>query len=159
METFNFFELLSVYTQDKNSDYSTEEIDEAILFSIMKAQKRYLENIKDNMDNSEKTKNAEKLEEIQREVKKAQLKMAITWDRSDIARKFIMEIDNQIWETKYMHEFMYLAIKQNKIEFVRLFLENGFVLSKFLTYRCLIKLYNDVSVKYFCRSKFKIKFF
>jgi hypothetical protein len=124
--TFNYYDLLSVYTQDKNSDYSTDEIDEAILFAILKSQKHLLK------------------EEITEATKNAQLKLAITWDRVDMAKKFILN-ENQLWETEQLHELMYIAIKHDKIDFVKLFLEHGFVLSKFLTNRCLLKLYNDVS--------------
>jgi hypothetical protein len=40
---------------------------------------------------------------------------------------------------------MYGAIKNNKVEFVELFLENGFSLRNFLTHRIMLKLYNEVS--------------
>ena len=136
--TFNYFDLLSVYTQDKNSDYSTDEIDEAILFAIFKSQKH-----------SQKDK-------LSQETKEAQLRLAFAWDRYDMAKKFILN-DSQIWETNQLHEFMYMAIKQNKLDFVKLFMEQGFVLSKFLTNRCLLKLYNDVSILvYFKMLKIKI---
>ena len=125
MTTFNSFDLLSVFTQDKNSSYYTEEIDEAILNSILKAKQHV---------------------EKSRDAKKAQLNLALTLDRCDIARKSIVGDDNLTWETEYMHELMYMAIDQNKLDFVELFLENGFILNKFLTYRCLIKLYNDVNI-------------
>jgi hypothetical protein len=39
----------------------------------------------------------------------------------------------------------YIAIIKDKVEFVGEFLNHGLVLSKFLTYRRLLKLYNDVS--------------
>jgi hypothetical protein len=40
---------------------------------------------------------------------------------------------------------MYVSIQSDKADFVRTLIDNGLMLSKFLTYRCLIKLYNDVS--------------
>jgi hypothetical protein len=40
-----------------------------------------------------------------------------------------------------------MAIHNDRHEFVKSFLDNGLVLSKFLTYRCLIKLYNEVSCR------------
>jgi hypothetical protein len=40
---------------------------------------------------------------------------------------------------------MYNAIINDRVDFVKLFIENGFQVKKFLTYRRLIKLYNDVS--------------
>lgn len=39
---------------------------------------------------------------------------------------------------------MYQAIIQNRIEFVELFLENGFSMKNFVTYRLMLKLYNDI---------------
>ena len=52
---------------------------------------------------------------------------------------------------------MYQAIIDDKVEFVELFLENGFSLKNFLTYRMLLKLYNSVnSLLFFKRSFFLI---
>ena len=42
---------------------------------------------------------------------------------------------------------MYSAILNNQLDFVKLFIENGISLRSFLTYRVLLKLYNDVSVQ------------
>ena len=39
---------------------------------------------------------------------------------------------------------MHSALVQNRVEFVKSFIEHGLILSKFLTHRRLIKLYNDV---------------
>ena len=41
---------------------------------------------------------------------------------------------------------MFTAIVDDKHEFVEIFLENGCNISQFLTYRRLIKLYNQVSL-------------
>lgn len=41
---------------------------------------------------------------------------------------------------------MYQAIKNNRVEFVDLFLENGFSIRNFLTPRVLLKLYNEVII-------------
>jgi len=40
---------------------------------------------------------------------------------------------------------MLLAIQNDNLDFVKLFIENGCVISDFLTYRHLIKLYNNIS--------------
>jgi hypothetical protein len=40
---------------------------------------------------------------------------------------------------------MELAIKNNRTQFVQLFLENGFNLKKFLTYKMLLKFYKEVN--------------
>jgi hypothetical protein len=55
---------------------------------------------------------------------------------------------------------MYKALKMNRVDFVELFLDNGFLLRNFVTSRVLLKLYNEVnltfSTKTFCvlHSKF-----
>ena len=41
-------------------------------------------------------------------------------------------------------DLMYTAIKLNRVDFAIEFLENGIILNNFLTYRRLLKLYNDV---------------
>ena len=52
---------------------------------------------------------------------------------------------------------MYMAISMNRADFVKEFLDRGFILSKFLTYRCLLKLYNDVNIqKNRSKNQFKI---
>ena len=43
---------------------------------------------------------------------------------------------------------MFTAIVNDKIDFVKIFLENGCNMSEFLTYRRLIKLYNQVRIGY-----------
>lgn len=40
---------------------------------------------------------------------------------------------------------MYTAIVQDKVDFVRIFQDNGCDTTQFLTYRRLLKLYNDVN--------------
>jgi hypothetical protein len=39
-----------------------------------------------------------------------------------------------------------MAIQRGNAEFVQALLANGLLLAKFLTYRCLIKLYNTVQI-------------
>ena len=43
-----------------------------------------------------------------------------------------------------LHDLMFKAIIENKVEFVELFIENGCQMSEILTYRRLVKLYNTV---------------
>lgn len=43
---------------------------------------------------------------------------------------------------------MYLSIRDKKIGFINIFLENDINLGKFLTVRRLIKLYSDVSFSF-----------
>ena len=43
---------------------------------------------------------------------------------------------------------MHMTITNNRVKFVRLLLENGVSLREFLTVGTLLKLYNDVRLKY-----------
>jgi hypothetical protein len=43
-----------------------------------------------------------------------------------------------------LNDLLILAIQNDNIDFVKLFIENGCVISDFLTYRHLIKLYNKI---------------
>ena len=45
-----------------------------------------------------------------------------------------------------LNDLMFTAIVNDKIDFVKIFLENGCNMSEFLTYRRLIKLYNQVRI-------------
>ncbi len=69
--------------------------------------------------------------------------MALTWNRIDIAEKYIFN-DEKKWETNFFKDIMFTALRNDNVEFVKTFLRSGLVLSKFLTYRYLLKLYNDV---------------
>lgn len=72
----------------------------------------------------------------------SQMKLALTWDRVDIARDFIFnEIKLNIDE---LNAVIYEAILNNRVEFVKLFYENGFRAKSILNYSTLLKLYNDL---------------
>ena len=43
-----------------------------------------------------------------------------------------------------LDNFMYDAIRDDKVEFIELYLEKGFSLKNFLTKRLMLKLYNEV---------------
>ena len=53
-------------------------------------------------------------------------------------------MEDKKWESKFFNSLMYVAITKDRVDFIREFLTHGLVLSKFLTYRRLLKLYNDV---------------
>lgn len=72
-----------------------------------------------------------------------QLRLALSWNRVDIARKNIFTEKN-MQNIGSLNDLMYTAILENKVEFVKLFLENGLVLKNFATYRRLIKMYNEI---------------
>merc|ERR1712150_430678 len=53
-----------------------------------------------------------------------QLKLALAWNRIDVARSEIFT-DDEKWEPGSLDDVMYTAILDNKVEFIKLFLENG----------------------------------
>jgi len=73
-----------------------------------------------------------------------QLRLAMRWNRVDIARDFILtdELKDKIGS---LDEVMYQAILDDRVEFVKMFLDKGFSLKSFVTYRLMFKLYNSVS--------------
>ncbi len=87
---------------------------------------------------------------------KAQIRLALTWNRIDIAEKYIFG-DDKKWETDFFKDIMFTALKHDNVEFIKTFLRCGLVLSKFLTYRYLLKLFNDV-VNYFISNCFNSKY-
>ena len=99
IEFFKYFDLLSVFSLD--ADDQINEIDETILNSLLKAKRR-ISGPKN--DNAEKSITKYFLLELDfktkiffKDILKAQLQLALTWDRIDVAKKFILN-DNQIWE-------------------------------------------------------------
>jgi hypothetical protein len=122
------------------SSEQANDIDVAILQSLLKAEKD----------------------------KYGQLKLALTWDRIDVAKTYIFAED-KTWEVRLVPFFfptllsisipqlnlfllkegelddvMFSAILNGKKDFVEVFLDNGCSMNRFLTYRRLIKLYNSV---------------
>ncbi|CAF0919426.1 unnamed protein product [Brachionus calyciflorus] len=110
-----YSKLLSVFRLD--SSKKRNEVDVAILRSLLKAQS----------DSSI-----------------AQLKLALTWNRIDIAKDFIFTEDKD-WKNGVLNDLMYSALVGDKPDFVEIFLENDCDINEFLTYRRLLKLYNDLS--------------
>jgi transient receptor potential cation channel subfamily M protein 6 len=104
---------------------SNAEIDVAILLALLKAEK---ENTQRNEKDTDPA--------------IAQLWLALEWNRIDVAKKYIFndELKDKI---NSLGDLMYKAIKDNKVEFVDLFLDNGFSMKGFLTDRVLLKLYNE----------------
>ncbi|XP_076456247.1 transient receptor potential cation channel subfamily M member-like 2 isoform X2 [Babylonia areolata] len=72
-----------------------------------------------------------------------QLKLALAWNRIDIAKSEIFT-DERPWPTGALDEMMMSAIQLNRVDFVDLFLDNGVSLRGFLTVRRLLKLYNEI---------------
>lgn len=67
----------------------------------------------------------------------------MAWDRVDIARSEIFQ-DNLDWPMHSLHCCMFDALLLNRVEFVKLLLENGVSLKQFLTIDRLEQLYNSV---------------
>ena len=111
------------------------DLDVAILRGLLQALKK---------TGGEGVKKMGEEEEGVKELCQTQLKLAMRWNRVDIARDFILtdELKDKIGS---LDELMYQAIAEDRVEFVKMFLEKGFSLKGFVTYRLMFKLYNSVS--------------
>ncbi|KAL8572120.1 hypothetical protein ACOMHN_052917 [Nucella lapillus] len=72
-----------------------------------------------------------------------QLKLALTWNRVDIAKSVILTSD-PLKAINDLDDMMMAAIQQNRVDFVDLFLDNGVSLRGFLTEERLLKLYREI---------------
>ncbi|XP_051002179.1 transient receptor potential cation channel subfamily M member 6 isoform X1 [Acomys russatus] len=70
-----------------------------------------------------------------------QLNLAIAWDRMDIAKKHIL-IYGQHWKPGALEQAMLDALVMDRVDFVKLLIENGVNLHRFLTIPRLEDLYN-----------------
>ncbi|KAL6031009.1 hypothetical protein STEG23_014597, partial [Scotinomys teguina] len=75
-----------------------------------------------------------------------ELKLAVAWDRVDIAKSEIFSGDVE-WKSCDLEEVMTDALVSNKPDFVRLFVDSGADMAEFLTYGRLQQLYHSVSPK------------
>uniref|UniRef100_A0A674IWQ8 Transient receptor potential cation channel subfamily M member 2 n=1 Tax=Terrapene triunguis TaxID=2587831 RepID=A0A674IWQ8_9SAUR len=73
-----------------------------------------------------------------------QLKLAVAWNRVDIARSEIFTDDHE-WKPADLHPVMAAALIANKPDFVKLFLEQGVRLKEFVTWDTLIYLYENMA--------------
>ncbi|XP_028286858.1 transient receptor potential cation channel subfamily M member 4-like [Parambassis ranga] len=73
-----------------------------------------------------------------------ELKLAVTWNRVDIARSELFNGDIQ-WRYKDLEDSMTDALINDKPQFVRLFTENGLNILEYLTYSRLECLYRSVA--------------
>ncbi|KAI0234912.1 Transient receptor potential cation channel trpm [Lamellibrachia satsuma] len=72
----------------------------------------------------------------------SQLQLALDWNRSDIGAKHIFNILNSDRrEDVKLERMMFTALMQNQVDFVKLFIDSGFDLTKFLTVNRLDQLY------------------
>ncbi|KAJ6651113.1 hypothetical protein lerEdw1_000797, partial [Lerista edwardsae] len=71
-----------------------------------------------------------------------QLKLLLEWNQLDLASEEIFTNDRR-WESADLQDVMFTALVKDRPEFVRLFLENGLNLRKFLTNDVLTELYTN----------------
>uniref|UniRef100_A0A8C5VYG5 Transient receptor potential cation channel subfamily M member 5 n=1 Tax=Microcebus murinus TaxID=30608 RepID=A0A8C5VYG5_MICMU len=103
----------------------SEELDTVILKALVKACKSHSQEAQDYLD---------------------ELKLAVAWDRVDIAKSEIFNGDVE-WKSRDLEEVLMDALVSNKPEFVRLFVDNGADLADFLTFGRLQQLYRSVAPK------------
>ncbi|XP_043247449.1 transient receptor potential cation channel trpm-like [Amphibalanus amphitrite] len=70
-----------------------------------------------------------------------QLNLALSWNRVDIARCTVFATPQE-WPPGSLEQAMMDALVNDRIDFVKLLLENGVIMSKFLTLARLEELYN-----------------
>ncbi|XP_048362343.1 transient receptor potential cation channel subfamily M member 2 isoform X1 [Sphaerodactylus townsendi] len=112
--------LLTIFREGKDGQ---QDVDVAVLQAMLKAS-RYRDNFgRENWDH--------------------QLRLAVAWNRVDIARSEIFT-DNHEWKPCDLHPMMAAALIANKPEFVKLFLEQGVRLKEFVTWDTLNYLYENL---------------
>ncbi|KAG8522546.1 Transient receptor potential cation channel subfamily M member 5 [Galemys pyrenaicus] len=114
--------LLTVHDLEQEG---SEELETVILKALLKACKSRSQDAQDYLD---------------------ELKLAVAWDRVDIARSEIFNGDVD-WKSRHLEEVLMDALVGNKPEFVRLFVDNGADVADFLTYGRLQRLYHAVAPK------------
>ncbi|KAL8169951.1 UNVERIFIED_CONTAM: Transient receptor putative cation channel subfamily M member 5 [Gekko kuhli] len=103
----------------------SEELDTVILKALVKACKSHSQEAQEYLD---------------------ELKLAVAWNRVDIAKSEIFNGDVE-WKSCDLEEVMMDALVNDKPEFVKLFIDNGANIYDFLTYSRLQRLYCTVSPK------------
>ncbi|XP_064629774.1 transient receptor potential cation channel subfamily M member-like 2 [Lineus longissimus] len=110
--------LVTVYTLDDRDSEQSKYIDKAILTALLKA----------NRSNAA-----------------TQLGLALAWNRCDMAREEIFTPENRPqWQHLRLHNAMFTALVQDRVDFVQLFLDMGVELKRFLTVARLRDLYYKV---------------
>ncbi|XP_063716344.1 transient receptor potential cation channel subfamily M member-like 2 isoform X3 [Symsagittifera roscoffensis] len=85
-----------------------------------------------------------------------QLKLALAWNRLDIAKSEIFSLDQSqsLISIDQLQQLMYQAVLSAKVQFIQLFIEQGVILKEWLTPKVLHELY----VKSFAKSGFLKKY-
>ncbi|KAG2458820.1 TRPM5 protein, partial [Polypterus senegalus] len=115
-------QLLTVFRMDKKVN---KELDMAILQAVLKASKNVDYYGHDNWEH--------------------QLKLAVAWNRMDIAKCKIFKDDQLLKSSGLRPVMMVEALIADKSNFVRLFLENGMNLQEVLTKSVMLELFNNLS--------------
>ncbi|XP_075399456.1 transient receptor potential cation channel subfamily M member 2 isoform X2 [Tenrec ecaudatus] len=114
-------QLLTIFREGKDGQ---QDVDVAILQALLKASRSHDHFGHENWDH--------------------QLKLAVAWNRVDIARSEIFA-DQCQWKPSDLHPMMSAALISNKPDFVKLFLENGLRLKEFVTWDTLLYLYKNLA--------------
>nr|XP_009663409.1 PREDICTED: transient receptor potential cation channel subfamily M member 2 isoform X1 [Struthio camelus australis] len=122
-------QLLTIFREGK---YGQQDVDVAILQALLKASQNRDHFGHENWDH--------------------QLKLAVAWNRVDIARSEIFTDDHE-WKPTDLHPVMAAALISNKPEFVKLFLEQGVRLKEFVTWDALVYLYDNMAPSCLFHSK------
>ncbi|KAM8934160.1 transient receptor potential cation channel subfamily M member 2 [Pelodytes ibericus] len=122
-------QLLTIFREDKDDQH---DIDVAILQALLKASLSHDQQGHENWDQ--------------------QLKLAVAWNRVDIARSEIFTDERQ-WKPSDLHPVMTAALIGNKPDFVKLFLEHGVRLEEYATQDTVINLYNNTDPSCLFHSK------
>uniref|UniRef100_A0A8C5LER0 Transient receptor potential cation channel subfamily M member 2 n=1 Tax=Jaculus jaculus TaxID=51337 RepID=A0A8C5LER0_JACJA len=122
-------QLLTIFREGKDGQ---QDVDVAILQALLKASRSQDHFGHENWDH--------------------QLKLAVAWNRVDIARSEIFT-DEWQWKPADLHPMMTAALISNKPEFVKLFLENGVRLKEFVTWDILLYLYENLEPSCLFHSK------
>ncbi|XP_060536582.1 transient receptor potential cation channel trpm isoform X2 [Cylas formicarius] len=107
--------LITIFRTSDKYDQKPQELDQIILTALFKSQ---------HLSPTE------------------QLSLALTWNRADIARSEIF-IYGQEWPPGALEDAMMKALEHDRCDFVKLLLENGVSMRKFLTIPRLENLYNS----------------
>lgn len=108
-----------------NFEQDDSELDTVILKALVKACKSHSQDAQEYLD---------------------ELKLAVAWNRVDIAKSEIFNGDVE-WKSCDLEEVMMDALINDKPEFVKLFIDNGANITEFLTYSRLQRLYCSISQK------------
>uniref|UniRef100_A0A3Q4HM51 non-specific serine/threonine protein kinase n=1 Tax=Neolamprologus brichardi TaxID=32507 RepID=A0A3Q4HM51_NEOBR len=74
-----------------------------------------------------------------------QLSMTLAWDRADIAQKDVL-VYGQHWQVGSLEQAMLDALVMDRVSFVKMLIDNGMTMSRFLTVDRLEELYNMVTI-------------